>query len=263
MSTYVLDNAAEQAAQRFASLEACYDPVTVRQLQEIGVSPGWSCLEVGGGGGSIARWLAEQVAPSGQVVVTDINPRWLDAAQPNIEVREHDIVSDELEWGAFDLAHERLVLIHLPERERALRRMIDSLKPGGWLVIEDFDSTWLPLEPGGEPSDVALFTKVLRAFYQVLGRAGVDLAYGRRFRWLLREQGLVDVHVEAHIQFVAGGSPGFRLYRANIEQLRERLTDPGLLSNPEIDRFCDLLENPQFSYHHQPMVSGRGRRPPR
>jgi len=130
VSTYVLDNASEQAARRFASLEACYDPVTIRQLGQVGVSPGWSCLEVGGGGGSIARWLAERVGPSGRVVVTDIDARWLDFKHPNIELREHNIATDELEWGAFDLVHERLVLIHLPERERALRRMIDALSPG-------------------------------------------------------------------------------------------------------------------------------------
>jgi hypothetical protein len=57
VTTYVLDNASEHATTRFASLEACYDPVSTRQFEEIGVSPGWSCLEVGGGGGSIANWL--------------------------------------------------------------------------------------------------------------------------------------------------------------------------------------------------------------
>ena len=151
MSAYVFDNAAAPASQRFAGLQASYDQVTIRQLEQIGVAAGWSCLEVGGGGGSIARWLARQVTPGGHVVVTDIDPRWLESGYPDIELRRHDIVVDELEKDPFDLAHERLVLIHLPERDRALRRMIDSLRPGGWLLIEDFDCTWLPLGPYGEP----------------------------------------------------------------------------------------------------------------
>jgi len=261
VSTYVLDNASEQAARRFASLEACYDPVTIRQLGQVGVSPGWSCLEVGGGGGSIARWLAERVGPSGRVVVTDIDARWLDFKHPNIELREHNIATDELEWGAFDLVHERLVLIHLPERERALRRMIDALSPGGWILIEDFDCSWTALEPAGEPNDAALFVKVLGAFLEVLDQAGVDLAYGRHFHSLLHRQGLVDVHVEAHIDISSGGSPGFALFRANIEQLRDRLVDLGLVTNREIDRVYELFEDPEFSCNHQPLVSGRARRP--
>jgi SAM-dependent methyltransferase len=263
VTTYVLDNASEHAALRFASLEACYDPVTTRQLEEIGVSVGWSCLEVGGGSGSIALWLAERVGAGGRVVVTDIDARWLDVEHRNIELREHDIATDELEWGAFDLVHERLVLIHLRERERALRRMIDALNPGGWVLIEDFDCTWTAVQPDGEPADATLFTKVLNAFYAVLLQAGVDLAYGRRFHSLLSEQGLVDVHVEAHIHVANGGSPGLALYRANIEQLRDRLTGERLVDDLEIDRFCELLEDPQFSCHHPPMVSGRGRRPRR
>ena len=105
MSTYVLDNASEQTGQRFASLEACFDPVTIRQPREMGVNPGWMCLEVGGGGGSIARWLGEKVGADGHVVVTDINPRWLDIQAANVELRRHDIVSDELPEHAFDLIH--------------------------------------------------------------------------------------------------------------------------------------------------------------
>lgn len=71
----------------------------------MGVNPGWMCLEVGGGGGSIARWLGEKVGADGHVVVTDINPRWLDIQAANVELRHHDIVSDELPEHAFDPIH--------------------------------------------------------------------------------------------------------------------------------------------------------------
>jgi SAM-dependent methyltransferase len=261
MSTYVFDNAAAQAGTRFAGLEATYDQVTIRQLSETGIAPGWSCLEVGSGSGSIARWLADQVAPVGTVVATDIDARWFGAERPNIEIRQHDIAADELEREAFDLAHERLVLIHLPERSRALRRMVESLRPGGWLVIEDFDCSWLPLGPYGEPAQAELFEKVVGAYNRALEQAGLDMAYGRRFHSLLREHGLVDVHVEGHIGVAVGGSPASALMRANLEQLHSRLVDLGQISSEEIDRFYALLGNPDFSYSYQPMVSGRGRRP--
>ncbi len=79
-------------------------------------------------------------------------------------MRRHDIVADGLESGAFDLAHERLVLQHLPGRRQALERMIGAVKPGGWVLIEDFDGGWLPLAPRCEPADAALFTKVMDVF---------------------------------------------------------------------------------------------------
>src|SRR5437899_8672325 len=102
-SAYVLDNAAKEASARFDALAAMYDPVTIRHLQNRGVSPGWHCLEVGGGGGSIAAWLAARVGSAGHVVVTDIDPRFLESLQvPNLEVRRHDIVNDPLPEAALD-----------------------------------------------------------------------------------------------------------------------------------------------------------------
>src|ERR1700748_3248659 len=56
-SDYALDNAAREASARFAALAAMYDPGTIRHLEQRGVTSGWHCLEVGGGGGSIAGQL--------------------------------------------------------------------------------------------------------------------------------------------------------------------------------------------------------------
>lgn len=53
MADYALDNAWEKARRRLALLEQQLDPLSQRRLAELGVSEGWQCLEVGGGGGSI------------------------------------------------------------------------------------------------------------------------------------------------------------------------------------------------------------------
>src|SRR5262252_7035337 len=53
---YAFDNAAAQTPARFSALARIFDPGTVRHLSAIGVGEGWHCLEVGGGGGSIASW---------------------------------------------------------------------------------------------------------------------------------------------------------------------------------------------------------------
>ncbi|HYW40110.1 MAG TPA: class I SAM-dependent methyltransferase [Terriglobales bacterium] len=78
-STYLLDNAGKQAPARFAALSALFDSGTIRHLEDRGVAPGWHCLEVGGGSGSIAIWLADRVGATERVLVTDIDPRFLKA----------------------------------------------------------------------------------------------------------------------------------------------------------------------------------------
>ena len=151
-SSYVFDNAAEQASARLSALSEIFDPGSIRHLNERGVDQGWCCLEIGGGNGSIASWLSRRVGPTGSVLVTDIDTRFLETVKlPNCEVRRHNIVTDSLPEGAFDLVHSRLVLLHLPERDRALRRMVAALKPGGWLLDEEFDSASLLADPVANP----------------------------------------------------------------------------------------------------------------
>jgi len=124
---YVFDNAGEETSTRFSALEALFDAGTFRHIEALGISPGWRCLEVGGGSGSVATWLGRRVGVDGKVVVTDIDPRFLrDLGQPRIEARKHDIVNDEIEESYYDIAHTRLVLVHLPGRKRAVQRMIRS-----------------------------------------------------------------------------------------------------------------------------------------
>src|SRR6516165_1192119 len=95
---YIASHSAEAfERERLGLLERVADPITLRRLQSLGVREGWRCLEIGAGHGSVARWLAKQVGPQGQVVATDLNPRFLrELAAPNIEVRHHDILNDEL-----------------------------------------------------------------------------------------------------------------------------------------------------------------------
>ena len=94
-SSYVFDNAMPQAKARFATVAEMYDPGTVRHLAELRVGPGWRCLEVGGGGGTIAGWLCDRVGPAGEVTATDIDTRFLQRlAKANLKVQQHDIVVD-------------------------------------------------------------------------------------------------------------------------------------------------------------------------
>jgi SAM-dependent methyltransferase len=260
-SAYILDNAGTEASARFAALAAMYDPGTIRHLEERGVSSGWHCLEVGGGGGSIAAWLAARVGSAGRVLVTDIDPRFLESLQiPNLEVRRHDIVVDPLPEGTFDLVHSRLVLLHLPEREKALARMIAALKPGGWLVDEEFDATSMLPNSDANPGEVLLKTHI--AMRQVMKDRGVDDGYfARRLFGRLRAHGLVDVAAEASMFMWQSGSPGVSLLRANYEQLHSSMIDAGYITEEEFDQDIARLDDPSFIMPSPIMWTAWGRRP--
>lgn len=76
------------------------------------------------------------------------------------------------------------MLIHLAERDKALTRLVAALKPGGWLVAEEFDGLSLSADPTISPGEVLL--KTYQAMQQLNKDRGVDGRYGRvllgRFR---------------------------------------------------------------------------------
>lgn len=137
---YLFDNEASEAGRRFAALSELFAPTTFRHIDALDIGPGWRCWEVGAGGPTVANWLARRVGVSGSVLATDINTSWVsEHLDHTVEVLRHDVTQDEPPSEQFDLVHARLVLSHLPARDGALERMIASLRPGGWLLVEDFD----------------------------------------------------------------------------------------------------------------------------
>jgi len=242
---YVFDNSGEMAEARYSELSTLYDAQTMRHIEQLGIEEGWSCLEVGGGGGSIAAWLCTQVGPTGQVLATDIEPHFLEALPfSNLEVRRHDIRYEGLPERQFNLAHARLVLMHLPERELAVQRMLASLKPGGWIVVEEFDNLSILPNSTANPGEEEL--KVIRAGLRVLAARGVELRYGRWLPRQLRSLGLVNVGAEASTTMWHGDSPGTRLYKLAFEELADPILRSGLISDAEFETDMRRLDELDF-----------------
>jgi SAM-dependent methyltransferase len=259
-SGYLLDNGTREAPKRFAVLSTLFDPGTYRHLEACGVGRGWHCLEVGGGGGSIACWLADRVGPTGRVLATDIDPRFLESLNlPNLEVRRHDIAADPLPEAAFDLVHARLVLMHLPGRKTAMERMTSALKPGGWLVDEEYDSFSMPPDGIVSPGEVLLQTQV--AMMRLLEDGGVDRLYGRRLCARLRAHGLVSIGAEARAFMWQSGSPGAALVRATYELLRDAMVDGNYITPQQFEEDIARLDDPDFLMPSSILWSAWGRRP--
>jgi SAM-dependent methyltransferase len=258
-SDYVFNNARSEAAARFGALATLYDPVSIRHLERY-VAEGSHCLEVGAGSGSLARWMSGRVGTTGSVVATDLDTRFLsELAAPNLEVRQHNIVSDPLEEAAFDVVHTRLVLVHLPERRQVLQRMIGALKPGGWLVLQEFEATSLLADAAAFEGEY-LF-KSFVAMQGLMAARGVDTQFGRRLLPLALSAGLEEASAEGHVMFQNGGSAGSELLRANFGQLHDALISSGRLSEAELAEDMARLDDPAIFWPSQILWTVCGRKP--
>ena len=256
---YALDSAWHAERDRLNSITRLYDPGTLEVLETLGVSDGWQCLDVGAGTGSLAETLAGRVAPSGSVLALDIDTRFLEPiASEHLHVGAADVTADPLPEARFDLVHARLLLEHLTEREHALSAMVAATRPGGWVVIEDFDwATALVIDPPSPTHD-----KVATAIMTLFARHGYAPTYGRTLPRRLRDAGLLDVGTRAQaIQVWADREHGLPQWELLADQLTPGLLAAGLITPPDLEDFHALWHDGATACFAPLMVSCYGRRP--
>ncbi len=257
---YLLDNQQAQAGTRLDALATIFNSSTFRHINDLGIEQGWRCWEIGAGGPSVPRWLAERVGPRGRVLATDIDVTWTrEAAGSAIEVRRHDVAHDEPPVETFDLVHARLVLVHVVNRVRALQAMIKVLRPGGWLFLEDADPALQPLIcPDEYGPEQRLANKLRNGFRKMLAQRGADLSYGRKLPRLLREAGLSDVQADAYFPLTLPACDLLEI--ATVNQVREGLIAQGHATAEEVDRHLANIAAGHLDLATSPMISAWGRR---
>lgn len=258
---YLLDNQQPEAGRRFDALSTLFDPTTFRHMERLGIGSGWRCWEIGAGGTSVVSWLARKVGPTGRVLATDIDTSWQHATpRPPVEVRRHDIGTDEPPAESFDLVHARLVLVHVPDRERALQTMIRALRPGGRLLLEDADPALQPLLcPEERGPEEQLANRLRHGFRSLLAKRGADLSYGRKLPGLLRAAGLHQVEADAYFPLASPACTA--LEAATVEQIRPSLLEAGLATDAEIDRHLANVARGTMDLATAPLISAWGRKP--
>jgi demethylmenaquinone methyltransferase/2-methoxy-6-polyprenyl-1,4-benzoquinol methylase len=119
-----------------------------------GVRPGWRCLDIAGGTGDVARLLASDAGPGGQVWLTDINGSMLGVGRDRLldeglmlPVAQCDAEKLPFPPDYFDLVTVAFGLRNMTHKDAALAEMRRVLKPGGKLMVLEFSKVWKPLSP--------------------------------------------------------------------------------------------------------------------
>ncbi len=114
-------------------------------LERAGLAPGMRVLDAGCGPGRLTIPAAERVGPEGEVVALDVQTAMLDRLSErilsrgltNVRLVLGGIGEGLLEQDAFDRAFLVTVLGEVPDRERAVRELYGSLRPGGVLSVTE------------------------------------------------------------------------------------------------------------------------------
>lgn len=180
---YVMGRTSEEY-QRLRRQAQAWEGVTRRVLQQNNLQAGMSCLDVGCGPGEVMRLMGEIVGPNGQVTGVDVDgilgrealgvlqsttASQFSFLEQNIE-QESDVAGQP-----FDVTFARIVLIHLHDPQAVLRKMYANTKPGGVLIIQDYDFRTTDIYP-----PLPAFAEFDRVFNGVFNRIGRDTRIGAK-----------------------------------------------------------------------------------
>jgi SAM-dependent methyltransferase len=252
---YAFPHAAKGESRRLELLEQRLDPLTKRRIQRLGVGQGARCLEIGGGRGSITRWLSDVVGPTGRVIATDLQTGFLtEIDAPNVEVVRHDIRTGTFPPGSFDLIHTRAVLMHISPGVDVLRRMVTWLAPGGWMVLEEPDfGMWIgdadPVWATSPPTTQVAFPNLA-------------LAQGRTLLRQIHQLGLTNIGADAEIDIIQAGTDLAEFYRLSQAALALPKVQAGALSPAEATALIDRPADDDFLACGFVHIGVWGRHPP-
>jgi SAM-dependent methyltransferase len=219
---YTWDNAMIEGRRRLALLEHSLDPFTFRRFEAIGVAPGWRCLEIGAGGGTVCEWLCRRVGPTGRVTAMDLDARFLRTLDlPNLDIREENVVDADLPSGTFDLVHTRWTLMHIPERERVLEKLSDCLAAGGTLFLEEPDAISV------RTLDRTGFGTLSSRVFEIIQARGSHPDWAHDLPYKMASLGLGSVRAEGETPYFHGASELAEFWRISWGRVRDALAESG------------------------------------
>ena len=123
-------------------------------INAAGVKKGDKVLDLAGGTGDLAAKFTRIVGPEGKVVLSDINASMLEQGRErltnmgiagNIEYVEANAEELPFEDNTFDLVTMAFGLRNVTDKDKALRSIFRTIKPGGKLMVLEFSK---PVVPG-------------------------------------------------------------------------------------------------------------------
>lgn len=247
MVEYVFASAEQQAEfARLKLIEEAFDAQTKQIIQSLGIASGWKCLELGPGNGSILAWLGDVVGSSGQVFGVDKNTAFIESiSAPQISKIAGDILDVQLENNTFDLIHARYVLIHIIESVKVIEKLINLLKPGGLLILEEPDFTASQVINSRLPNEQAQ-QRVNAAINKMFIDLNLDPAFGLKLPLLLQQNNLHIESVLDNRHLCAGGSKFAKLMGSSAATLQNQYVQTQKASVQDVQIYINNSADSSF-----------------
>jgi SAM-dependent methyltransferase len=239
--TYIIRGGAE-GKKRLEVLARVMWPTTSRLLAETGLAPGMTCLDLGCGGGDVTMQLATSVGPHGHVIGVDMDEIKLDLARQtatrlrlaNVQFRRLN-VQDWVEESQYDRIYCRFLLTHLADPLQVLRQMLQAVRPGGMVVVEDIEAGNSFCHP-----QCAGFDAFLRLYRTAAARQGADADIGPKLYGMFLDAGWRNVEINV-IQPTFASGEGKQIPVLTLINIVDSILAEKLATEAELQSIVDDL----------------------
>lgn len=180
--------------QRLRAQAAVWEASTVRALEAVGLRPGMTCLDAGCGPGEVMRLLGSRVGSAGHVTGLDVDATigeealGLLTATVGCQFSFYPVdleATTEFPGAPYDLVYARLTMIHLRNPVAVLHRLWACVKPGGTLLVQDYDMSFTHIHP-----TTWTFGEFQRVLLGTFNAGGKDYRIGSRMPRLFVDAGI-------------------------------------------------------------------------
>ena len=241
---YVLSRTSDEF-RRLVLQARLWAEVTDRALAKAGLATGMHALDVGCGPGEVMRAMGRLVGPGGSVTGLDIDAAIgtealavLSAEGPPIyRFEPFDLTSGQEAPGApYDLVFARLVVFHMADQPGTLRRLWQWVKPGGSLLIMEYDMASLRTYPPVPAIDAAR-----RLFEQGFRAAGRDIEVGFRIPGHFVTAGIGPPDGSEAASHILNAAVVAQMIGSVLASLRPTIERLGLTDGAHLDAYFEDL----------------------
>lgn len=222
---YLLGDSEDEQA-RLRAQAALWDPVSNDLFDRLPIGRGQRVLEIGPGSGSLHMELRRRV--QGPVDAVERSIPFATHLQSLIEtdgfgegqIWNCDLIATPLPSARYDVIFARWVFLFLPDPFAHTQKLVEALKPGGLLAIQDYVRDTHTMIP--RPPEWTSFMAADRAFF---ASQGGDANVGGRLPALFEQAGLRLVEVKPTLQYCSPGSPAWRWISDYFMGVLDRLAE--------------------------------------
>lgn len=228
---------------RLNTLSNVLRPYTQYLLEMAGPLTSKKVLDLGSGGGNVAMMIGGMVGNKGSVTAIDFDESIVALAKKQAEKDGIKNVQFQAESAyditysnEFDLVYSRFLLSHLQQPMDVLHKMVDAVKPGARIIVEDVDFTGHFSYPASTAFEqyVTLYSKAAR-------QNGQNPKIGQQLFKMFCDAGITDVGFDVIQPSFATGQ-GKWMGWLTLDRIKNTLVEHNLVTEEEAQKLLQELE---------------------